>query len=130
MRHIAIRWLAALGALAAAGALLLAQSGAAGASLSRAAAPARASAPAYVPPKRILTLGMHGAAVRRLQVRLTALKYYPGPIDGQFGLDTLEAVWAFKETQGLTINSAAAARGSRSTWPTRSWCCTRTTRRT
>ena len=49
---------------------------------------------------------MHGPAVRRAAGRLDALKYYPGPIDGQFGLDTLEAVWAFKETQGLIINSA------------------------
>ncbi|MGA8456183.1 MAG: L,D-transpeptidase family protein, partial [Streptosporangiaceae bacterium] len=104
MRHTAVRWLFALGALVAAGAMVFGQAGAAGASLSRAAA--RASAPAYVLPGRILALGMHGPAVRRLQVRLAALKYYPGAIDGQFGLDTLEAVWAFKETQGLIINSA------------------------
>jgi hypothetical protein len=115
MRHTAIRWLFALAALIAAGALLLAQGGAAGASPSRAAAPARASAPAYVPPAKILTLGMRGAAVRRLQVRLAALKYYPGPIDGQFGLDTLEAVWAFKETQGLIVNSADQDEVSRAT---------------
>jgi lipoprotein-anchoring transpeptidase ErfK/SrfK len=104
MRHTAVRWLFALGALVAAGALVFGQIGAAGASASRAAA--RASAPAYVLPGRILALGMHGPAVRRLQVRLAALKYYPGPVDGKFGLDTLEAVWAFKETQGLIINSA------------------------
>jgi hypothetical protein len=104
MRHTAIRWLSALGALVAAGVLLFCQSGAAGASPSLGAA--SASSAAYVPYPGILTLGMHGAAVRRLQARLAALKYYPGPIDGQFGLDTLEAVWAFKETQGLIINSA------------------------
>jgi lipoprotein-anchoring transpeptidase ErfK/SrfK len=106
MRHPAVRWLFTLGALAGAGALLLSQSGAAGASPARFVASARASAPAYVPPGQLLSLGMHGPAVRRLQVRLASLKYYPGPIDGQFGLDTLEAVWAFKETQGLPINSA------------------------
>ncbi len=39
-------------------------------------------------------------------MRLAALKYYPGKIDGQFGLNTLEAVWAFKEVQGYPINSA------------------------
>jgi lipoprotein-anchoring transpeptidase ErfK/SrfK len=44
---------------------------------------------------------MTGAAVRQLQLRLAALKYYPGPVDGQFGTDTLEAVWAFQEAQGL-----------------------------
>src|ERR1700689_1447545 len=104
MRHTAVRWLFALGALVAAGGLVFGRGGAAGASLSRAAV--RGSAPAYVLPGRVLALGMHGPAVRRLQGRLAALKYYPGAIDGQFGLDTLEAVWAFKETQGLIINSA------------------------
>jgi lipoprotein-anchoring transpeptidase ErfK/SrfK len=110
MRHAAMRWLFGLGALVAAGALLFSQGGAAGASPAatvRGAAAARASAPAtYVPPARLLSLGMHGPAVRRLQVRLAALKYYPGPVDGQFGLDTLEAVWAFKEVQGYPVNSA------------------------
>ncbi len=32
---------------------------------------------------------------------LAALKYYPGSIDGRFGTNTLEAVWAFQEVQGL-----------------------------
>ena len=78
-----------------------------------AAAAARPSAPAaYVPPKQLLALGMHGAAVRALQKRLAALKYYPGPADGQFGLDTLEAVWAFKEVQGLPGEQRR----------TRTWC--------
>jgi lipoprotein-anchoring transpeptidase ErfK/SrfK len=44
---------------------------------------------------------MSGPAVLQLQQRLAALQYYPGPADGQFGTDTLEAVWAFQETQGL-----------------------------
>ena len=38
---------------------------------------------------------MRGAAVKALQRRLAALKYYPGAIDGNFGTSTLEAVWAF-----------------------------------
>ena len=50
---------------------------------------------------RVLQLGMTGSAVRALQQRLAALKYYPGSIDGQFGTNTLEAVWAFQEVQGL-----------------------------
>ena len=45
-----------------------------------------------------------------MQQQLAALKYYPGPADGQFGADTLEAVWAFQEVQGLpeqdTVSSA------------------------
>jgi len=60
------------------------------------AAPAAAAAPAGT-----LTLGMKGEAIKQLQRRLAALKYYPGPIDGSFGLDTEEAVWAFQEVQGL-----------------------------
>jgi lipoprotein-anchoring transpeptidase ErfK/SrfK len=80
--------------------VLLAQGGGAAASPVLAA-----RAAAYVPPGRVLVLGMGGTAVKNLQARLAALKYYPGPIDGQFGLDTLEAVWAFKEVQGLPVNS-------------------------
>jgi len=48
-----------------------------------------------------LQLSLSDSAVKTLQRRLAALKYYPGPIDGQFGTDTLEAVWAFQEVQGL-----------------------------
>jgi hypothetical protein len=48
-----------------------------------------------------LRAGMKGAAVKALQRRLAALKYYPGSIDGSFGSNTLEAVWAFEEVQGL-----------------------------
>jgi hypothetical protein len=50
---------------------------------------------------RVLQLGASGLTTRELQRRLAALKYYPGPIDGNFGTDTLEAVWAFQEVQGL-----------------------------
>jgi Putative peptidoglycan binding domain/L,D-transpeptidase catalytic domain len=67
-----------------------------------AAAPAPSSPPAAAPaPPAVLAPGMSGAAVLQLQQRLAALKYYPGPADGQFGSDTEEAVWAFQETQGL-----------------------------
>ena len=44
---------------------------------------------------------MTSSAVKALQRRLAALKYYPGSIDGRFGANTLEAVWAFQEVQGL-----------------------------
>jgi hypothetical protein len=44
---------------------------------------------------------MSGRQVLQLQQRLAALKYYPGVADGRFGSDTLEAVWAFQEVQGL-----------------------------
>jgi lipoprotein-anchoring transpeptidase ErfK/SrfK len=49
---------------------------------------------------------MKGRAVRLLQQRLAALKYYPGRVNGRFGRNTLEAVWAFQETQGLHPRSA------------------------
>jgi lipoprotein-anchoring transpeptidase ErfK/SrfK len=48
-----------------------------------------------------LWYGMSGKAVKQLQRRLTALKYYAGPADGNYGTDTEEAVWAFQEVQGL-----------------------------
>ncbi len=69
-----------------------------------AAAPARSargSPAAPGAPGRPVQFGMSGSAVTALQRRLAALKYYPGPIDGKFGTDTLEAVWAFQEVQGL-----------------------------
>jgi len=63
---------------------------------------ASASQPALRP-------GMRGRAVRLLQRRLAALKYYPGRVNGRFGKDTLEAVWAFQETQGLHPRNAVGA---------------------
>jgi hypothetical protein len=55
---------------------------------------------------RTLSIGMSGRDVRQVQQRLAALKYYPGPADGRFGADTLEAVWAFQEVQGLRTSGA------------------------
>jgi len=51
---------------------------------------------------------MQGTAVRNLQRRLAVLKYYPGKIDGSFGPNTLEAVWAFERVQGFVITAANA----------------------
>ncbi len=47
---------------------------------------------------------MRGADVKKVQRRLRALHYYPGRPDGEFGPNTLEAVWAFKEVQGLKLS--------------------------
>ena len=63
------------------------------------AKPAKPAAPATG--GRILQVGAKGSSVRALQRRLAQLKYYPGSIDGRFGTNTLEAVWAFQEVQGL-----------------------------
>ena len=113
MNRSARRRLGGLGAVTAAvgvAAALLAQ-GAAGAAPAAAgvsaAAQAPASVPAWAPVRKTLYFGDRGADVRRVQERLNQLHYYPGAIDGQFGPDTLEAVWAFKEAQGLSTGATA-----------------------
>jgi hypothetical protein len=78
---------------------------------SQVALPPSASAapsPTVSPPQHVLRPGMRGRAVRLLQRRLTALRYYPGRVDGRFGSDTLEAVWAFQDTQGLRPRDAVS----------------------
>ncbi len=69
------------------------------AAMAASSAPTSRTAP--VAKVRVLQLSMSGSAVKTLQRRLAALKYYPGSIDGHFGANTLEAVWAFQEVQGL-----------------------------
>ncbi|WP_223291793.1 peptidoglycan-binding domain-containing protein [Defluviicoccus vanus] len=44
---------------------------------------------------------MSGPERRRLQSRLQALGYYPGPIDGQFGVQTRDAIRKFQAANGL-----------------------------
>ena len=58
----------------------------------------------YVPPRHDLYYGNKGAAVKSVQRRLAQLHYYPGPMDGRYGADLEQAVWAFKEVQGLPMN--------------------------
>src|SRR5215471_20724365 len=60
-------------------------------------------------PPPVIRPGMRGQAVRLLQRRLAALKYYPGRVNGRFGSNTLEAVWAFQETQGLHPRNTVTA---------------------
>ena len=76
-------------------------------------AAARAASPAYVPARRTLTAGMSGSDVRALQARLTQLKYFPGAVDGRFSSNTLEAVWAFQEAQGLSVDGAVGPKTER-----------------
>jgi lipoprotein-anchoring transpeptidase ErfK/SrfK len=64
---------------------------------------ARSATPAYVPPSGTLSEGSSGAAVKALQQRLASLKYDPGTIDGHFGADTEDAVWAFQEINGVKV---------------------------
>lgn len=101
---------AAVAAIAAAGYLpgtaqaAAAKPAAAAATSATSARTVAAIAASYTPPKRNLKEGMSGSDVKALQQRLAALKYYPGPIDGQFGSDTLEAVWAFQEVNRLHVD--------------------------
>ena len=76
-------------------------------------AAAHAAASAYVPARRTLTVGTSGSDVKALQARLTQLKYFPGAVDGQFNSNTLEAVWAFQEAQGLSADGAVGPQTER-----------------
>jgi peptidoglycan hydrolase-like protein with peptidoglycan-binding domain len=79
----------------------------------RTAVLARAASAGYTPAGRTLRYGMHGADVRQAQERLAQLRYYPGPRDGRFGTDTLEAVWAFQEVQRIPATGEV---GPRTAW--------------
>jgi len=68
---------------------------------------------AYTPPSRTLSEGMSGSDVKALQRRLAALKHYPGAVDGAFGDDTLEAVWAFQEVNRITVTGVIDAATNR-----------------
>ena len=66
-----------------------------------AVAPAAAASVASAQP--VLRLGAHGSAVKALQQRLAALRYFDvGTADGVFGQNTYHAVIAFEKVQGLT----------------------------
>ncbi|HEY2314398.1 MAG TPA: L,D-transpeptidase family protein [Streptosporangiaceae bacterium] len=113
MRPSVWRWLCCAGAVTAVGASACLQAGQASAarvSLAGHNAPTAQTAPAttYVPPTTNLKFGDHGPAVRSVQKRLNQLGYYAGPADGQYGNDLEEAVWAFKEVQGLPINGGSS----------------------
>ena len=109
MAYGARRWLAGVGAAAAVGALVLDQAGTASAgsdaltamraTTATSDATGQQSDAMYAATRRILRFGMRGPDVKALQQRLHALHYFVGKIDGVFGWDTLEGVWAFKEVQ-------------------------------
>jgi hypothetical protein len=57
-----------------------------------------------------ITMGSYGDDVKQVQQRLTDLGFAPGPIDGQFGGGTQQAVWAYKKlVGGLTYQQLAAS---------------------
>jgi len=69
-----------------------------------------------------LTLGDTGAAVARLQSRLSSLGYWTGTTEGQFGDSTQQAVYALQKAAGLVrdgvVGTATAAALNRGVVPT------------
>lgn len=113
MGHRTRRWLIGLGTATAIGASVLGQAANAAGAVSASGrqdsgvggAPVKTAAPgsAYTPTTATLTFGSRGPAVKALQRRLNFLHYYAGRVNGYFGWDTMEAVWAFKEVQSGKI---------------------------
>lgn len=56
---------------------------------------------------RVLKLGMRGEDVRNMQRMLNELGYASGKADGCFGSNTLAAVEAFQEANGLKVDGIA-----------------------
>jgi lipoprotein-anchoring transpeptidase ErfK/SrfK len=68
------------------------------------------SAPAaWTAPSGTLSEGSSGAAVKSVQRRLAALKYDPGAIDGNFGANTEDAIWAFQEINRIKVTGVIDA---------------------
>jgi lipoprotein-anchoring transpeptidase ErfK/SrfK len=72
------------------------------------------SAPAaWTAPRGTLSEGSSGASVKSVQQRLAALKYDPGAIDGHFGANTEDAVWAFQEINRIPVTGVIDAKTKR-----------------
>ena len=69
-----------------------------------------------VPLTRTLKPGMKGDDVLRLQQRLAAMRFDPGPQDGEFGQNTVQAVWAFEKLVMKTPRERATGEVTPSTW--------------
>jgi len=69
-----------------------------------------------VPLTRTLRPGMKGDDVLRVQQRLAALHFDPGPQDSEFGQNTIQAVWAFEKLVMGTPRSGATGVVTPSTW--------------
>jgi peptidoglycan hydrolase-like protein with peptidoglycan-binding domain len=103
MRYPVLRWLLGAGAVAALGAACLRSLPASVVPAASFRAPPASIMTAYVPPGTDLYFGDTGSAVTSVQQRLNQLGYYAGPADGTYGVDLEEAVWAFREVQGLPM---------------------------
>ncbi len=80
-----------------------------------AAAPTTAAVP-KVPLGRNLSSGLAGDDVQRLQARLADLAFDPGPIDGQFGPRTQQAVWAYEKLIMQVPRSQATGQVTPAMW--------------
>lgn len=69
-----------------------------------------------VPLGRTLELGMKGDDVLRLQQRLKDLRFDPGPVDGEFGQNTVQAMWAFEKLVMSVPRERATGVVTPSTW--------------
>jgi peptidoglycan hydrolase-like protein with peptidoglycan-binding domain len=108
-------WLLSAGSAAVVGASLCSQAGAARAITiatdGHLIAAAGQVTAAYAPPSQNIYYGSSGAAVQSVQQRLAQLGYYVGTVDGQYGPDLQQAVWAFKEIQGLPVTDGNSVIG-------------------
>ena len=72
--------------------------------------PVPSSAPTYTPTPSVLKKGVNGDAVRDLQRKLRSLGFYKGDVDGDFGVNTENAVKRFQNQYGLTVDGIAGSR--------------------
>jgi peptidoglycan hydrolase-like protein with peptidoglycan-binding domain len=70
------------------------------------------------PLTRTLELGMQGDDVLRMQQRLKELQFDPGPVDGVFGQNTVQAMWAFEKLVLGVPREKATGVVNQSTWAT------------
>ncbi len=71
---------------------------------------------ATVPLSRTLESGMQGDDVLRMQQRLKDLRFDPGPVDGVFGQNTVQAMWAFEKLVLGVPREQATGVVNQSTW--------------
>lgn len=69
-----------------------------------------------VPLTRNLKSDMKGDDVMRVQQRLKELRFDPGPIDGVYGQNTVQAVWAFEKLVMAVPRKRATGVVTPSTW--------------
>jgi hypothetical protein len=65
---------------------------------------------------RTLADGVAGDDVKQVQARLTELGFWPGPADGVYGTQTIQAVWAFEKLVMGVERSAASGRVTPEMW--------------